>query len=192
MDNVTPFDWQRLLLGEDPPLFYGEIVFRVVLVYLVGLLLMKLLGKRARRELTSFDMLIIIALGSAVGDALFYPEVPLLHAVAVLIVVVVLSRFSAHLSAWWRRFDKFIGDTPSLLIEDGEIDHGMMQKEALSKGELYSMLRENGITHTREVQRCYLELSGEISVIRSDDGSIEGQGVSVVPPLHKKDSDTEA
>lgn len=184
--QITPFDWSRMTIGDDPLAFYGEMGLRVLLIFVAGLILMKVLGKRARRELTSFDMLIIIALGSAVGDALFYPEVPVFHALAAVLGVVSLCWLIAKIAAHVRRFDTFIGGTPSLIIKDGEICKDEMYSESLTIGELFSMLRENGIEHTNQVRRCYLELSGEVSIFRKDEGVYEGVGESTIPPLNMR------
>jgi uncharacterized membrane protein YcaP (DUF421 family) len=55
-------------------------------MYLYALLLVRLLGKRGMGQLAPFDFVIIIALGSAVGYPMFYPDVPVLHAMAAITV----------------------------------------------------------------------------------------------------------
>lgn len=80
MDAITPFDWFRLFLGEDPPLFYLEIVFRILVIWIWTMVLLRWIGGRSISQLSVVEFLLVIALGSAVGDAMFYPEVPLAHA----------------------------------------------------------------------------------------------------------------
>jgi uncharacterized membrane protein YcaP (DUF421 family) len=48
-------------------------------------------------QLTSSDLLIIIALGSAVGDPMFYPEVSLLWSAFVMATALVLFRIQGAL-----------------------------------------------------------------------------------------------
>jgi uncharacterized membrane protein YcaP (DUF421 family) len=48
-----------------------EILVRVVTIYVIGVILLRMMRKRSRRQLTSFNLLIVIALGSAMGDVMF-------------------------------------------------------------------------------------------------------------------------
>ncbi len=41
-------------------------------------LVLRLMGKRGNRSLSPFANVVIIALGSATGDSMFYPQVPLI------------------------------------------------------------------------------------------------------------------
>ena len=81
-DPVVPFDLTRMFFGTDPTLFYLEIVFRICAVYAYALLLIRWIGGRSIAQMSTVEFLLVIALGSAVGDAMFYPEVPLLHALS--------------------------------------------------------------------------------------------------------------
>jgi len=95
MDPVTPFDWHRMFLGNEPPLYFLEIAFRVVLIYVFAVLALRLMGKRGNRNLSPFQTVVVIALGSAAGNTMFYPQVPLLYAMLVIVVVVALHRVFA-------------------------------------------------------------------------------------------------
>ncbi|WP_284164810.1 hypothetical protein [Frigidibacter sp. SD6-1] len=89
---IEPFDPVRMFLGTDPALFYLEIVFRTCLVYAYSLLLIRWIGGRGIAQMSIVEFLLVIALGSAVGDALFYPEVPLLHAMLVITIVILINK----------------------------------------------------------------------------------------------------
>lgn len=53
--NFDPLDWQRLLLGLAPPLYLVEILLRVVMLFLLLLLVVRLLGKRERQGLSPME-----------------------------------------------------------------------------------------------------------------------------------------
>ena len=42
--------------------------------------MLRWIGSRTIAQLSTVEFLLVIALGSAVGDSMFYAEVPLLHA----------------------------------------------------------------------------------------------------------------
>ena len=100
---VVPFDLVRMFVGSEPALFYLEIVVRTVIVYSYTLLLLRWIGGRSVAQLSMVEFLLVIALGSAVGDALFYPEVPLLHAMAAISLVVLINKGLDIAIARWDR-----------------------------------------------------------------------------------------
>ena len=81
---VTPFDLQRMFLGEQPLLFYAEILVRTLIIYAYTLVMIRWIGGRGVAQLSMVEFVLVIALGSAVGDAMFYPDVPLLAAMLVI------------------------------------------------------------------------------------------------------------
>jgi uncharacterized membrane protein YcaP (DUF421 family) len=168
------FDVQRIFLGEAPPYFLLEIVLRTGLLYLYTLLLLRLLGKRGVRQLTFFEFAIILALGSAVGDPMFYEDVPLLHGALVVTVIVLVQRAIVVITERNKRLEVLFESSPRRLIKDGVLDLKALRQEKLSKDEVFSRLRENGLTQLGEVDRAYLEPSGNISVWRRTQKDVAG------------------
>ena len=81
MPDITPFDWHRILLSDEaPPLFLAEVALRAVVMYLLILGALRISGRRGVRQLSLFELTIILGLGSAAGDAMLYHDTPLLHA----------------------------------------------------------------------------------------------------------------
>lgn len=65
-----------MLIGDEPPTFVLEIIIRTAIVYAYSLTLLQWLGSRAIGQLSTVEFLLVIALGSAVGDAMFIPTCP--------------------------------------------------------------------------------------------------------------------
>lgn len=171
-------EFERIFIGDAPLAFALEIAFRTAFMYLYTLALVRLLGKRGMGQLSPFEMVIIVALGSAVGDPMFYADVPLFHGVIVVTVVVALERVLVRLTERNRMLERLIESSPVLLVTDGEIDMGALDREDLSLAELYMSLREHGIEHLGEVRRAYLEPNGKVSVYRN---GLARLGKSVLP-----------
>jgi uncharacterized membrane protein YcaP (DUF421 family) len=74
MEGAYTFDLARILLGRLPWLYLAEILLRTTIVYFFALFVVRTIGKRGMGQLAPFDFVIIIALGSAVGDPMFYPD----------------------------------------------------------------------------------------------------------------------
>lgn len=176
MEPVTPLDWQRMFFGNEPPLFFLEIVIRVVLIYLFAVLVLRFMGKRGNLALTPFENVVIIALGSAVGDTMFYPEVPILYAWLVVAVVVLLDNVLATAQVRFRRVNTFVEGNPRLMIREGEVLEDSLKQTRLRRDEFFAMLREQEVTNTGEVRYAFLERSGQVGLFRyGEDEKKEGE-----------------
>jgi uncharacterized membrane protein YcaP (DUF421 family) len=169
MSDVQPFDWQRIFIGDAPPLFLLEIAFRTVFMYVFTLVLVRVIGKRGLTQLSPFEYIIIIVLGSAAGDPSFYPDVPLTHAMVVMTVVVALQKVLELTTEKNRRLEVIVEGDARRLVEDGRIDDAALDAENLSKAELFAGLRAEGVECLGQVKFAVLEASGRISVLLDRD-----------------------
>lgn len=147
-------------------------------MYLYTLALVRLLGKRGMAQLSPFEMVIIVALGSAVGDPMFYADIPLIHGMLVVTVVVGLERLIVRLTEKNQWLERVVESAPVLLVADGKILEAALDHEDLSEAELFMALRQNGIEQLGEVRLAYLEPSGHLSVYRTEKSRT---GKSVLP-----------
>lgn len=166
METVSPFDWHRIFFGTKNNLFYlGEISFRVVFIYLLAVIFLRFMGKRGNRSLSIYENVLIIALGSATGDVMFYPEVPLFYATLVIIVIVLLTRWIQFLQLYSKKFNYFLDGTPVILIENGELNITGLKSSRIREEELYGLLRVKGVKNVSDVEIAVLERTGELSVL---------------------------
>lgn len=186
MDPVTPLEWGRMFLGEQPPLFLLEIIAKVGIVYVIALIVLRTGGKRARKQMTPLEVLLIVALGSAVGDVLFYPTVAVIYTLIILLTVVVLQWITARFKRKSRLLEAFINSKPKLLVNAGEIIASALNQENMTEDELLSKLREKGVANLGQVQYAFMELSGGISVFKYDKGK-ELSGLNIIPDEQEED-----
>jgi uncharacterized membrane protein YcaP (DUF421 family) len=177
------FDLHHLLFGDHPPIFMLEIAGRTVIIFLYTLLLIRWMGKRGMGNLTPFEFAIIVALGSAVGDPMFQADVPLLHCMLVITLVIGLQRGLAAFSAHNEWAERTLSSTPTILVINGVIQVDNLRRESFTREELFEELRLKGIEQLGEVRIAYLEPSGELSVMRHEDAS---HGLSAEPQAGDK------
>jgi uncharacterized membrane protein YcaP (DUF421 family) len=162
------FDLQHLLFGDHPPIFLLEVAGRTVFIFLFTLLLIRWMGKRGQGNLTPFEFAIIVALGSAVGDPMFQSDVPLVHCMLVIALVIGMQRGLASFSARNEWAERALSSTPTILIVNGVIQVENLDSESFTREELFEELRLKGIEQLGEVRIAYLEPSGELSVLRQE------------------------
>lgn len=178
MEDPYTFDLVRIFIGDYPLMMFVEILLRTVLMYCYTFALMRVLGKRESGSLSPFELVIVISLGSAVGDPMFYPDVPLLHGFAVITTIVLLQRVLEQLTNRNPKVERVVEGKVRILVKDGVVDKDNLEYERLSTRELYSALRSQDIANLAEVHRAYFEPSGDISVIRAHSAKY---GLSLLP-----------
>ncbi|MEO7222557.1 MAG: YetF domain-containing protein [Devosia sp.] len=177
---ISILDWQRMLFGNEPPLYLLEIVVRTVIIYVYALALLRWLGSRTIGQLSTVEFLLVIALGSAVGDAMFYPDVPLLHALLVVTVVVVANKLLDLLIARFKRAERMIDGMPEEAIRDGVFCKPFLTSTSMGVSEIFQELRERGIEHLGQIAHAYVEADGGVAIYcRKDDNK---PGLPIVPP----------
>lgn len=179
MNNI---DWEQILVGNENWMFMLEIAFRTLVMFLIILTGLRLLGKRGVRQLSVFELVVIISLGSAAGDPMFYKEVGLLVPVIVFSVIVGAYRLTTYLMAKSEKFDDLVEGTCTYLIEDGEFNIADFGKEALAKDEFFSELRQKGVSHLGQIETAILETSGTLSIYFFPDEKVK-HGLPILPKL---------
>ncbi len=169
MKDIEPFDWHRIFLGnEQDYMFMLEIGFRVVFIYLFAVVALRFMGKRGNRSLSTYENVLIIALGSATGDVMFYPQVPLVYACIVIVIIVTLTRLLQNLQLLFKPVNTFLDGQPILLVRHGVIDENNLARCRVRKEELHGLLRAKGVRDINEVEFSFFERSGEVSVFKKE------------------------
>jgi uncharacterized membrane protein YcaP (DUF421 family) len=182
-EPITAFDWQRIFISEDiPPAYLLEIVFKSTVMFLFLIIGLKFLSKRGVKQLSVFELAILIALGSAIGDPMFYDHVPLTHGVMVLIVIILLYRLITGLTAKSKFVERILEGKPICLLSDGKIDYPNYKRIGLPYDKFFAELRLSGIDHLGQIERAYLETSGEISIFMFEDDKVVA-GLPIYPEL---------
>lgn len=174
------FDPIGMLVGDFSWAFTLEIVLRTVIMYTYTLAIVRVLGKRGLGHLSPFELVIIVALGSSVGDPMFYADVPLLHGIIVITVVVAMQRALQEATERSPRLAEFLESKARRLVTGGVVDEEALHREDLSQTELFSALREREVEHLGQVRLAYIEPSGVITVFKVDE-DLAPEGRSVLP-----------
>ncbi len=177
------FDIRTLMLGEENWDFLPEVAFRCVVMFLVTLIALRLIGRRGIMQ-GVFELVTIITLGSAAGDPMFYKKVGLLPAIFVFIMIVVLYKIINYFTAKYKFFEHAVEGTYVLLLKDGCFVPQNFSKEEMSKDEILSDLRLQGISHLGQVEAAYIEPSGEVSVYFYADKDVV-YGMPIRPELYE-------
>lgn len=178
MTTMTVIDWPRLLLGDEKATFLVEVIVRIAVVYLILTVAMRVMGKRMATQATRNELAALVSLAGGVGPSIQDGKNGLLAPMVVAIVVVGIHRALAAMAKDHGRFERLTQGATTALVENGVFDMRALRRVTLSRLRLMERLRAAGIKNLGEVQRAYLEIDGEFTVVRA----VEPRpGLSLVP-----------
>lgn len=164
--SIEVFEITRILVADTPWHFLLEVIIRSVFMFIFALIIMRFLGRRAIHQLTSFDLLFIIALGSAMGDPMIYPNVAILWSVFGITSIMVLYRIQNALANRYAWYEDLTEGSPVKIITDGILNSKELKKHTLIQDDIFLLLRNEGIRSLGEIEAAYLERDGSLSVFK--------------------------
>jgi len=178
---VQPFDWHRMFIGDHSWLYLAEIVLRTTIIYFWTVFLVRRISSRAISQLSLIEFILVIALGSAVGDPLFYPDVPLLHCMVVIALIVFLNRGLIWLINEYELVETTVEGYPIQLVHEGIMNPKGIRNAHLNREKLFEHLRLRGVRHLGELEYVFQEQGGQFSVYRLRENDHK-PGLAVMPP----------
>ncbi|HSF89178.1 MAG TPA: YetF domain-containing protein [Saprospiraceae bacterium] len=174
------FNWKALLLGSENWGFLPEMILRTFIMFAIIIVSLRILGKRGVKQLSIFELVVIISLGSAAGDPMLYKEVGLLTAMIVFIIIVGLYSLITYIIGQSPRFEKIMEGEPVILIKNGAFSIDNFSKEALGEDEFFSELRMQGVSQLGQIEEAILESSGSISIFYYPEMDVK-YGLPIMP-----------
>ncbi|MGI5852799.1 MAG: DUF421 domain-containing protein [Bacillota bacterium] len=141
-----------------------QVIWRSVISFFVLLLFVRLIGKQQVSELTNFDYIVGITIGSIASFASVeikenFPAA-LVGIIVWALLAILLSYAGLH-SVWIR---KIVDGEAVVVIEDGCIKEDSLRRIRVSLDELLSQLRTLQIFDISEVEFAMFEPTGKLSV----------------------------
>ncbi|EOR94377.1 protein of unknown function DUF421 [Arcticibacter svalbardensis MN12-7] len=163
-----------------PVTFLLEVVLRSVVMFVIITITLRASGKRGIKQLSIFELVLIIGLGSAAGDPMFYEDVGILPALTVFIVIISLYIGITKLTDKFRWFELILEGKPLYVIREGNLIMDSFKESGLSKDEFFSELRQQNVEHLGQVKTVLIETSGEISILFYPDEEVK-PGLPIFP-----------
>ena len=143
----------------------AEKLIRTAAVYTFLLVGLRLAGRRELGQLNPFDLVVLLLLSNTVQNAIIGNDNSLaggvLGATALLIInwAVVRYLYTHPTVARWLEGDA------DILIEKGELQELRLSRELITRAELESAARRQGLEGLHQVQTCRLEIGGALTFV---------------------------
>jgi uncharacterized membrane protein YcaP (DUF421 family) len=138
---------------------------RAFAIYVLMLIVVRALGKRAVGNFAAFDLLVALMLGEVV-DEIIYGDVAFLQGLTAIGVIAAAQAGNSWLTWWGHGFDTLLEGRPTPIVREGTLLQKGMRSERMNEKEVMGHLRSQGIQQLREVKLALVEDDGSVSVIR--------------------------
>ncbi len=141
-------------------------IWQTALVFLSLLVLSRILGKTQVGQLTFYEYVCGITIGSIGASVIASEPGQLWNHYFDLILFCALTYAAARLTLVNQPMRKLIEGSPTLIIENGRILENNLRGMRLDVAELLGQLREKGVFDVADVQYAFLETTGSLSVMK--------------------------
>ncbi|MEC2073527.1 DUF421 domain-containing protein [Alkalihalophilus marmarensis] len=146
-----------------------EIIIRTLIAFASLFLGAKLLGKQTISQMTTFDFITTITLGSITANLAFNISIPM-HSVWISFVMFVLIIYIVEYTAMKnRKARKFFAGDPTVIIENGKLLEGNMRKMHYTLDYMNQQLREINIFDVGEVLIAMVEPNGTLTALKKQE-----------------------
>ena len=142
-----------------------DTVLRVVAVYVVVLLGLRVLGKREFGELSPFELVTLLVIPEILQNALVRDDYSLTNAVVGVCTLLGLVWATSVLSHLSPRFEQVVASRPAVLVRHGYLVPGEMNRERVPPQEIVAEMHKVGLERLDQVKWGILESDGKIAFV---------------------------
>ncbi|MGG1487578.1 DUF421 domain-containing protein [Peribacillus castrilensis] len=143
-----------------------EVILRSITSFSLLLIGTKILGKQTISQMTMFDFVATISLGAISANLAFNTSIKVHHTIIAFTIYIAIIFLMALISLKNSKGRKFLAGDPTLVIQNGKILEGNMNKMRYTLDYLNQQLRERDIFNIEEVLFATVETNGTLTVLK--------------------------
>ncbi len=135
-------------------------VLKPIVLYIIAVIFLRLTGRRSISQMTISQTVLVLSLGHIIVEPFADKDIKkTIMVAAILAILLILFEITEFYS---KGFSKIAVGKEIVIVTDGVIDRKNMKKLKLTKDELYSRLRQKGISKIEDIKKATLETNGEL------------------------------
>lgn len=143
-----------------------NIFIRVLILYILVLITMRLMGKRELGQMQPFELVIAMMIADLAAVPMGDTGIPITNGIIPILVLLLMQLIISIINLKSIKGRSIICGMPSILVYRGRIDEKIMKKEKFTVNELQERLREKDVFNIGDVEYAILETSGQLTVIQ--------------------------
>lgn len=150
---------------------YMDLLIRSVVTYFTLLLFTRIMGRKQISQLTYFDYIVGITIGSTAAVASVDKHVSMHEGIFSIVVWSMLTIIISQITLKNIKLRLLIDSEPLIIIENWEVNYKNMKKARYNIGDLLMQLRDKDVFYITEVEVAILEPDGKLSVLKKSEYS---------------------
>ncbi|MHA7582835.1 DUF421 domain-containing protein [Paenibacillus vandeheii] len=141
-----------------------EMITRVALVFLLLIVWARVLGRKLISQMTFFDFVAGVTMGSIGASIIFSPNIRLVIGLVGLSLFCALVLLTSWVSLKSMKADQAINAGPLILVNQGKVLVRELAKIRMTYSQLLMLLRKKNAFYLDEVEQAVFETDGTLSV----------------------------
>ncbi len=163
-----------------------EVALRTLCSFIVLLIVTRLLGKKQISQLTFFNYVTGITIGSVAADFTVNEELTITEGATSLLGWSLLTLLAGFISLKSAKGRVIIDGQPTILIRDGLILVKAMRRCRINIDDLSMLLRSEDCFSVKDVEYAILEPNGQLSVMKKSQRETVTRGDMNLPPEERR------
>jgi uncharacterized membrane protein YcaP (DUF421 family) len=138
---------------------------RTVIVYLFLLIGLRLAGKRELGQLSTFDLVLLLILSSAIETTIQGDDNSITGGLLAAAILLAINRLFAFFSFHHARVKRVVEGMPVVLIEDGKVCEENLRAELIDEDEVRRFCLQQGYESFDEIAHAEMDISGDVSIV---------------------------
>ena len=158
-------DFYQLIGPDGGDLAWWQMTARAALIFLFGIVLVRVAGKRVFGKWGALDIVLSVVIGSNLSRALT-GNAPFVETVLATMALVALHAAMAAVAVRVPALGVLTKGRAACLTHNGQFDPKALRRHAVGKHDLEEALREAGLTGSDQVAEAWIERNGDVSIIK--------------------------
>lgn len=141
------------------------LVVRTILLYSLVIVSLRVMGKRQIGEMQPSELVVAIMISDLAAVPMQTIDIPLVTGIIPVLTLIVAEVFMSYISLKSSRLRKVISGKPSIIIYDGHINEGELERLRFNMNDLLEQLRINNYSNISDVECAVMETNGKLSII---------------------------
>lgn len=144
---------------------FFEMIIRTTATFLILLLLTRIMGRKQLSQLTFFNYITGITIGSIAADISAESSMPFFNGLTSLVWWTLLTILIGYVGLKQAKLRSILDGQPVIVIKNGRILEKELKKLRLNVDDLTMLLREQSVLSVKDVDYATLEPNGKLAVI---------------------------
>lgn len=150
---------------------YMLIIIRSIIAFFFLFLLTRLMGSKQLSQLTFFDYVVGITIGSIAATMSVDKNIQIANGMISLLIWGLVPVLLSLISLKSRTFIRLTDGIPAVVIKNGQILEKALAKNQIAVEELMMLLREKDVFLVSDVEVAIFETNGQLSVLKKSEVS---------------------